>query len=99
MEDLVQPKPRIDLAREFVRLGDDRLERGPDECVAVCLTAGQGASVTAKERQVWSEFLAQRHKRLLSVNCDLLRLWRRVRIVATLEGPFLCRPFAAPMGC
>ena len=58
---LVQAKPRIDVARKFVGLGDDRLERRPDEGVAVRLAAGQGARVAAKEWQVRSKFLAKGH--------------------------------------
>ena len=60
---LVEAEPRIDVAREFVGLGDDRFERGPDESVAMRLAAGQRARVAAQERQMRSEFLAKRHKR------------------------------------
>ena len=62
VEGLVQTEPRIDVAREFVGLGDDRLQRRADECVAVRLAAGQRARVAAKERQVRGEFLAKGHK-------------------------------------
>ena len=62
MKDLVQPEARIDIARKFIRLRYDRLERGPHECVAVRLTPSQCAGITAEKRQVRSEFLAKRHR-------------------------------------
>ena len=57
----VQAEPRIDVAREFVGLGDDRLERGADESVAVGLAPGQRARIAAQEGKMRSEFLAKRH--------------------------------------
>ena len=62
VEGPVQAEPRIDVARKFVGLGDDRLERGADEGVAMGLAAGQRARIAAKEGQMRSEFLAKRHK-------------------------------------
>ena len=96
VEGLVEPEARIDIARKFIGLGDDRLQRGADEGVAMRLAAGQGAGVAAKERQVRSKFLAKGHEWLFSLEIhDWRRLWRRVDIVATLEGPSRS-PFAAP---
>ena len=63
VEGAVQAKARIDIAREFVGLGDDRFQRRADEGVAMRLAAGQGAGVAAKERQVRSKFLAKGHNR------------------------------------
>ena len=60
---LVEAEPRIDVARKFVRRGDDRLQRRADESVAMRLAAGQRAGVAAKEGQVRREFLAKRHVR------------------------------------
>ena len=57
----VQPEARIDVAREFVGLGHDGLERCPNERVAMRLAAGEGARITAQEWQMRSEFLAKRH--------------------------------------
>jgi hypothetical protein len=61
VEGPVEAEPRIDVARKFVGLGDDRLQRRADEGVAMRLAAGQGARVAAQEWQVRSEFLAKRH--------------------------------------
>ena len=47
MECLVEAKARIDVAREFVGLSDDRLESCADECIAMGLTSGQGAGISA----------------------------------------------------
>ena len=58
MEDLVETEARIDVARKFVGLGDDRFESRADERVAVRLAAGQRARIAAKEWQVRSKFLA-----------------------------------------
>src|SRR5439155_11681726 len=66
MKCLVQAQPRIDIAGEFVGLGDNRFESRADECVAVRLAAGQRTRVAAQKWQVRSEFLAKRHKRPLS---------------------------------
>ena len=62
VEGLVEPQARIDVAREFVGLGDDRFERRANERVAVRLAAGQRARIAAEEWQVRSKFLAKRHK-------------------------------------
>ena len=62
VEGPVQAEPRIDVARKFVGLGDDRLERCADESVAMGLAAGQRARVAAKKGQMRSEFLAKRHE-------------------------------------
>src|SRR5437763_17152078 len=63
----VQSQSRIDVARKFVRLCNDRLERRADEGVAVSLTAGEGAGVAAKEWQVRGKFLAKGHSWLFSL--------------------------------
>jgi hypothetical protein len=62
VEGLVQAEARVDVARKFVGLGNDRLERGSNECVAVRLAAGERAGVSAEKWQVRSEFLAKRHR-------------------------------------
>src|SRR6185437_51413 len=99
MERFVQSKPRIDIAWKFVRFGDNRFERSPNESVAVRLAAGQSTSVAAKKRQVRCKFLTKGHIRSFSLECiNLRRLWRRVRIVATLEGPST-QVFSAPQRC
>jgi hypothetical protein len=67
MEGLVEAEAGIDVPREFIGLGDDRLQRSTDEGVAVGLTAGQRAGITAKERQVRSKFLAKGHEWLFSL--------------------------------
>ena len=66
VEGLVEAQPRIDVARKFVGLGDDRFERCADECVAVRLAAGQRARIAAEEWQVRCKFLAKGH------NVDIL---------------------------
>src|SRR6185437_10033064 len=66
MEGLVQSKSRIDVAGKFVRFGDNRFERSPNECVAVSLAAGQCTSVAAEKRQVGGKFLAMGHIQSLS---------------------------------
>ena len=76
VEGLVQAEPRIDVARKFVGLGDDRLERRADERIAVRLAAGQGARIAAKEWQVRSEFLAKRHDLMVSRIWTWRCLWR-----------------------
>jgi hypothetical protein len=87
MEGLVQAEPRIDVAREFIGLGDNRFKRCPDERIAVRLAAGQRSRVAAKEGKMRGEFLAKRHKNWLS-NHELRRLWRSLQIVSSVEGPF-----------
>ena len=52
VEGPVEAEPRIDVARKGLRRGDDRLERRPDESVAMGLAAGQGAGIAAKEGKV-----------------------------------------------
>ncbi len=62
VEGPVQAQARIDVAGEFVGLGDDGFERRADERVAVRLAAGQRTRIAAKEGQVRSKFLAKRHR-------------------------------------
>jgi len=50
VERLVQAEPRIDVAREFVRLGDDRLKSCANESVAVRLAAGERTGIAAEKR-------------------------------------------------
>ena len=57
----VEAKSRIDVARKFVRLRNDRFKRRPDEGVAVSLAAGQRARITAQKWQVGCKFLAKGH--------------------------------------
>jgi hypothetical protein len=47
MKGPVEAEARIDFSREFVGLGNDRLERRSDKGVAMRLTAGQGAGIAA----------------------------------------------------
>ena len=54
----IEAKPRIDVARKGFGRGDDRLERRPDEGVAMFLGAGQGPGIAAKKGKVRREFLA-----------------------------------------
>jgi hypothetical protein len=49
VEGLVEAQPRIDVAWKLVRLGDDRLQRGAHESIAMGLAAGQGAGIAAQE--------------------------------------------------
>src|SRR6185312_12875048 len=67
VESLVKPEPRIDVAREFIGLGDDGFERRADKSVAVRLAAGQGARIAAQKRQMGGEFLTKGHKRVISL--------------------------------
>src|SRR5437763_16360592 len=67
VERLVEAESRIDIAREFVGLCDNRLECRTDECCAVSLTAGQGAGVGAKIWQLRGKFLAKGHSWLFSL--------------------------------
>ena len=66
VERLVEAQARIDVARKFIRLGDDCLQRCANEGVAMRLTARQGACIAAQEGQVRCEFLTKRHKFELS---------------------------------
>ena len=61
MERAVEAEPRIDVAREIPGRRDYRLERRPDEGVAMLLAAGQGAGIAAEEGKVRREILAKRH--------------------------------------
>jgi hypothetical protein len=61
VEGLVQTKTWIDVAWKFVGLGDDRLERRPNESVAVRLATGQSACIAAKKRQMGGKFLSKGH--------------------------------------
>jgi hypothetical protein len=63
MEGAVEAEARIDVAREIVRRGNDRLESRPDEGVAMSLAAGERSGVAPKERKMRREFLAKRHVR------------------------------------
>jgi hypothetical protein len=63
----VQAEPRIDVARELVGLGDNRLQGRADEGIAMSLAAGQRARIAAKEWQMRSKFLAKRHRCRLSM--------------------------------
>src|SRR6185503_2969043 len=63
----VQAQPRIDIARELIGLGDDRLERRSNEGIAMRLAAGQRTRVTAQEWQVRSKFLTKGHFWILSL--------------------------------
>jgi hypothetical protein len=87
MEGLVQTEARVDVAREFIGLGDDRFKGCPNEGVAVRLAAGQRPGVAAKKGKMRCEFLAKGHKNWLS-NQELRRLWRSLQIVSSVEGPF-----------
>src|SRR3954451_22299289 len=77
VEGLVKTKPRVDVTRKFVRLGDDRLQRRANECVAVRLAASQGAGVAAEEWQVRGKFLAKGHDWVFSLESSNLRRLRR----------------------
>jgi hypothetical protein len=57
MEGFVEAEPRIDVAREFVRLGYDSLKSRANERVTVCLAASESARIAPQEWQVRSEFL------------------------------------------
>jgi transposase len=70
----VQAKPRVDIARKFIGLGDDRLKRRSNESIAMSLAAGKGASIAAQEWQVRSKFLTKRHLGIFSSNSNLRRL-------------------------
>ena len=59
---LVESQTGIDVARKFVRLGDDRLEGCAHESVAVGLAPGERTGVPAQKWQVRREFLAKRHE-------------------------------------
>jgi hypothetical protein len=61
VERLVEAKPRVDVPRELVGLGDDRFQSRSNEGVAVRLTTRQGTGVAAKKWQVWGKFLAKGH--------------------------------------
>ena len=97
VKSLVQPEARIDVAREFVGLGDDGFERCADERVAVRLAVGQRPRVAAEERQVRSEFLAEGHDRSLSIVITigavfddatrLLQPWKDRPIACALPPP------------
>ena len=85
MKGLVETKPRIDVARKFVRFCYNRLERCTNEGISVRLAAGQCAGVAAKKWQVRGEFLAKRHDRVFSLNrfapslgggSELLQPWK-----------------------
>ena len=62
MKRLVEAEARVNVPREFVGLGDDRLERGSHERIAMGLAAGEGPGVAAEKWQMRSEFLAKRHR-------------------------------------
>jgi len=49
---LVEPESRIDVARELIRLRDDRFQSRAHERVTMGLAAGQRTRVAAQERQV-----------------------------------------------
>ena len=61
MEGAVEAKSRIDVARKGLGGRDDRLQRGADEIVAVDLTAGQRAGVTAKKGKMGLQIVTERH--------------------------------------
>ena len=44
---------RVDVSREFVRLGDNRFQRGADESIAMRLASGQRPGVAPQEGQMW----------------------------------------------
>src|SRR4029079_15961694 len=67
MEGLVEPKPRIEVARKFIGLGNDCSERLSYKSVAVVLAAGESARIAAQEWQVRSKFLAKGHSREISL--------------------------------
>ena len=91
VEGLVEAEPRIDVAREFVGLGDDRFERRADESVAMRLAAGQRARIAAKEWQVRGEFLAKGHERVFSLE---------IAICAVFGGaPELLQPWKDRVAC
>jgi hypothetical protein len=68
MEGAIEAKSRIDVAREIIRRRDDRLERRPDEIVAMGLASGQGARVAAQKWEMGLQCVTERHSfRLLRV--------------------------------
>ena len=66
VEGLVETEPWIDVARELVRLGDNRFESGAYEGIAMGLAACQSARIAAQERQMGRELLSKRHRKLIS---------------------------------
>ena len=57
----VETETGIDVARKRLRRRDDRLERCPDEIVAMRLAAGQRTGIAAKEREMRLQFVTERH--------------------------------------
>src|SRR3546814_9386178 len=55
MEGAVQAEPGVDVAREIVGRGDNRLQRCPHEGVAMFLAPGEGACITPQEGKVGRE--------------------------------------------
>ena len=54
----IQPQPRIDAARKFLRRGNDRLKRGAHITIALGLAAGERAAIAAQKRQMRRELLS-----------------------------------------
>ena len=68
MERPVKTQTRIDVPRKIIGCRDDRLERGPDEGVAMRLAAGQGTGIAAKKGEMRLQFVTERHSLRLLYN-------------------------------
>ena len=96
MEGPVQAKAGVDVARELVGLGNDRLERRANESVAMRLAAGQGAGVAAQEWQVRSKFLTKRHLRIFSLETRIGAVFGDAAGLLQPWKDFECVRLAAP---
>ena len=58
---LIEPRARLDIARKFVGLGDNRFERRRNKSVAAVLRPGQRARIAAQQWKMRRNFPGKRH--------------------------------------